>query len=259
MTFEFDAQKYKAASGQQKAWGERLISELELRGGERVLDLGCGDGRLTAELAALVPAGFVVGIDASENMIETARNDHVARNLRFEVEDINALAFEGEFDVVFSNATLHWVKDHARLLGSVFRALKDGGGVRFQFAGDGNCSSLIKVVRAVMSSEEYAGYFEDFDWPWYMPTVEQYRNRLEESAFTEKRVWGENSDKYFASSEEMIRWIDQPSLVPFLRYITVEERQGFRDAVVEGMTEETLQADGRCFETFRRINVLARK
>ena len=74
MEFEFDGEKYKQASEQQKAWGRKLIAELQFEGGERILDLGCGDGVLTAELAKFVPDGSVLGIDASESMIDTAGN-----------------------------------------------------------------------------------------------------------------------------------------------------------------------------------------
>ena len=259
MAFEFDGDKYREASSQQKAWGEGLISELDLRGDERILDLGCGDGRLTAELAECVPDGSVLGIDASEGMIETARKDHAAGNLQFEVRDIDDIDFESEFDVVFSNATLHWVQDHRRLLSGVCRSLKGRGVVRFQFAGDGNCSNLIEVVRAAMGRGEYADYFVGFEWPWYMPTVEEYRSLVDEAAFAEGRVWGQQGDKKFANAEEMVGWIDQPCLVPVLGCIAEKDKGCFRDAVVEAMIERPLQEDGTCFETFRRINVFARK
>jgi len=259
MAFEFDGEKYKLASSQQNAWGMKLISELEFKGGERILDLGCGDGVLTAEMAKLVPDGFVLGIDASESMIETARKYHAGANLRFELLDINDIDFESEFDLVVSNATLHWVKDHRKLLRNVFRALKSRRTARFQFAGDGNCTNLIRILREVMSAKEYETYFLEFEWPWYMPAVDEYRALLGEVAFAEKRVWIENVDKHFVSTETMTKWLDQPSLVPFLGYIAEKDRQHFRNAVVERMIKETLQGDGTYFETFRRINVLARK
>jgi trans-aconitate methyltransferase len=117
MTHEFDGKKYEKASAHQKEWGTKLIAELDLRGTERILDLGCGDGALSAQIADLVPHGEVVGIDASRGMIEAARSK-VKKNLRFVLMDINELNYVEQFDVVFSNATLHWVKDHKRLLRS---------------------------------------------------------------------------------------------------------------------------------------------
>jgi trans-aconitate methyltransferase len=258
MAYEFDADAYERASAHQKEWGLRLIGELDLRGDERVLDLGCGDGRLTAELARLVAQGSVLGIDASDTMIEAARRRACA-NLRFEVKDIDTLDWANEFDVVFSNATLHWIKDHARLLHSVFRALRAGGAIRFNFAGDGNCSHFFKVIRRAMALPGYRAYFDDFDWPWFMPTAPEYETLLRQSDFSDFKVWEQNADRFFQDAEAMIRWIDQPSLVPFLECIAENDRQRFRAFVVERMIDETRQADGRCFETFRRINVWARK
>lgn len=259
MSFEFDGEKYKQASAQQKVWGRKLIAEFQFEGGENILDLGCGDGILTTELAKLVPDGFVLGIDTSESMIETAKKYNAGTNVRFELLDINAIDFESEFDLVFSNATLHWVKNHKKLLSNVLKALKDKGAARFQFAGDGNCSNLIRILKETISVREYSTSFSEFDWPWYMPAVEEYRFLLDEIAFTEKRVWSENGDRHFESAEAMTKWIDQPSLVPFLGYVAEEDRKRFRDIVVKRMIKETLQSDGTYFETFRRINVLTRK
>lgn len=259
MVFEFDAEKYKKASAHQRQWGKKLIAELNLKGVERILDLGCGDGGITAQLAELVPDGLVIGIDASQGMIDSARQTYKAENLKFDLMDINALDFEDEFDVVFSNATLHWVKDHNNLLANVHKSLKADGIVRFNFAADGNCSTFFKVIRQVMAKNQYAGYFEGFEWPWYMPTVDEYEKILKQFGFKEAKVWGENADRYFANAEKMIRWVDQPSIVPFLKCVEMSDKQAFRDAVVEQMIKETLQADGRCFETFRRINVFGKK
>jgi trans-aconitate methyltransferase len=259
MTFEFDGQQYKKASPHQKSWGRAMIDQLELRGDERILDLGCGDGALTARLAQRVPDGLVVGIDASHSMIDTAGSEHRADNLRFVLMDINALNFESEFDVVFSNATLHWITDHDKLLSNVHRALKDGAYLRWQFASDGNCSNLMAVLTEIISQAEYAAHFTGFAWPWYMPSLEQYRAKLEQVPLRDKRLWSTNADQYFAGAKEMTAWIDQPSIVPFLQVLDREQKQKFRNAVVEQMLERTMVADGRCFETFRRINVFARK
>ena len=256
MVHEFDGEKYARVSAHQKEWGARLIDELELRGDERVLDLGCGDGALTAELADRVPRGRVLGIDASEGMIEAARR-HERGNLAFERMDINDLSFEGKFDVVFSNATLHWVKDHDALLANAYRSLVGGGGVRFNFAADGNCAHFFEVVREVMARDAYAGSFASFEWPWTMPSVGAYEALLQRFAFSRSRVWGENADRTFPDAEALIGWIDQPSLVPFLEHGEGADRGRFRDAVVERMLEETGVGDGTYFETFRRINVHA--
>jgi trans-aconitate 2-methyltransferase len=258
MAHEFDGNKYKAASAHQKEWGAKLIQELNLSGTERILDLGCGDGALTAQLAMLVPHGFVLGIDASRGMIEAARA-HVAGNLSFEVRDINEMNFENEFDIVFSNATLHWIKDHDALLENVHRALKSGGALRFNFAGDGNCENFFSVVKEAIQLPQFSRYFSGFEWPWYMPSIAGYELLVQRIPFAQTRVWGENADRHFADRETMIRWIDQPSLVPFMQLVADEHKEEFRQYVIDRMIEKTCQADGRCFETFRRINLVARK
>jgi trans-aconitate 2-methyltransferase len=258
MAYEFDGRKYEKASAHQKEWGAWLISGIGLRGTERVLDLGCGDGTLTARIADLVPAGEVVGIDASRGMIDAAIEKR-RKNLHFILMDINELGFVGEFDLVFSNAALHWVKDHERLFRKVRQSLREDGILRFNFAGDGNCSRFFKVVREAMSLDSFSEYFTGFEWPWYMPSVEEYSQLAQQSGFRDARVWGENADRFFPDKDAMISWIDQPSLVPLLAYVAEADKAVFREYVIERMIDETLQDDGRCFETFRRINIFARK
>ena len=258
MNLGFDGKTYKTASTHQKEWGSKLIAELKLEGIENILDLGCGDGVLTAQLAVLVPQGRVVGVDFSQSMIDTAKQ-HSQPNLSFELFDINQLAYEDMFDVVFSNATLHWIKDHPNLLRRVWQALRLGGIVRFNFAADGNCSTFYRVILEVMSGIRYADCFRQFEWPWYMPKIDDYRVLISQFTFAELKVWGENADRFFPDSDAMIRWIDQPSLLPFLPYIPTAQREAFRAEVISRMIDETRQKDGRCFETFRRIHVFAKK
>ncbi len=258
MPHEFDGRKYEQASAHQKEWGRKLIAELALRGDERVLDLGCGDGTLTAILAGLLPRGSVLGIDSSKGMIAAARARE-AGNLAFSVTDIGDIAFEDEFDVVFSNATLHWVKDHRSLLANVHAALRKDGTARFNFAGEGNCSRLIAVVRRAVSDPRFARHFLDFEWPWYMPGIEEYRRLVGESPFGGGEVWGENADRVFPDADALIRWIDQPSIVPFISRVPEEAKEEFRASVVDAMLSETLQEGGGYFETFRRINLRCRK
>jgi len=256
--FEFDANKYAAGSAHQKEWGKRIISELSISGNESILDLGCGDGIVSKELARLVQHGRVLGIDASDNMIKKARQLKEA-NLSFALTNINDLDFQDEFDLIFSNATLHWIKDHEKLLSNCYCALRRGGIIRFNFAGNGNCSNFNSVAREAMALPGYAAFFQGFEWPWNMPDLEEYGHLVKHSRFAQVKIWEENADRYFECPEDMVKWIDQPSLVPFLKVIPEKERQAFRDLVVEQMLKRTRKPDNRCFETFRRINVLAKK
>lgn len=257
-TFEFDGEKYKKASKHQKEWGNCLIAELLLNGNEEILDLGCGDGGLTEQLAQLVPNGKVLGIDSSEGMIATAKN-RIKPNLAFMQMDINTIDFQNMFNIIFSNATLHWIKNHERLLQNAFRALKENGILLWDFAGDGNCSNFFEVIQEKLQSEKYKKYFSNFEWPWYMPTKNDYEKIVVASGFSTYSITEVNRDRFFSSADEMIKWIDQPSIVPFISIIPEEMKIEFRDDVIKSMLKKTLQPDGTCFETFRRIHVKASK
>jgi trans-aconitate 2-methyltransferase len=255
---DFDGEKYARASTHQKEWGMQTIAGLTLSGRERILDLGCGDGALTLQLATRVPEGYAIGIDSSPSMIASA-SQHSRPNLRFERMHMEQINFEKEFDLIFSNAALHWVKDHGTLLPRVLRALKDNGFCRFSFPGEGNCPTFNATVQDIMAQPAYMNYFRKFVWPWYMPTIEEYRPLLLRLPFSDVQVWGEVADRFFTDAEAMIRWIDQPCLVPFLPAVPEPERERFRASVIQRMLNATVQEDGRHFEKFQRIHVLARK
>ena len=258
MSYEFDGEKYKQASKHQKEWAYEILSGFKLKGNEKILDLGCGDGSISLKIAKLVPRGYVVGIDNSRGMIETA--DKLDRNnLKFILLDINKINFINEFDLIFSNATLHWIKNHKFLLNNIYNSLKNNGIIRFNFAGEGNCSNFLRVIKEVIGYKEYKQFFINFDWPWYMPNIREYKDLLNNSKFRNIKVWTENKDRFFKNSDEMIRWIEQPSIVPFLQYIKGQDKDKFKNDVVNKMIELTQKNDGRCFETFNRINVFAEK
>lgn len=266
MSFEFDGRKYQKASVHQKEWGNEMISmifesraEKGLTEEDWILDLGCGDGVLTKELLRLVPHGKVFGIDASLGMIESAK-PFENEQLTFRHMNINDLDFEDSFQLIFSNAALHWVKDHRMLLVHCYRALKEKGWIQFNFAGEGNCSTFFDVVRLVMAQKNFEENFRSFEWPWYMPSREDYQKLFETlGLFKTFEVTEENKDRFFKNSDEIIRWIDQPSLVPFLAVLPESLKAAFRQQVIDEMLKRTTQADGTCFETFRRICVTAEK
>ena len=221
----------------------------------RTVDLGCGTGNSTAAIARSFPGAALMGVDNSKEMLDKARKD--LPEAEWVEADIAEWQPPHKFDLILSNAALHWVKDHRRLLGNVERSLRPGGRIRFNFAADGNCSHFFKVIREAMALDDFAAYFAQFDWPWYMPTEDAYRALVETAGLGDARVWGENADRCFPDEEAMIRWIDQPSLVPFLVHVAARQKDAFRAFVVRRMIEETKQGDGGCLETFRRINVSA--
>ncbi len=158
--YQWDAREYRASSSNQKRWALELLAQLELKGAERVLDIGCGDGEITAAIAARVPRGSALGMDSSPDMVELAARQHPAvrhPNLAFVVKDARDIDFPEEFDAVFSNACLHWVSDHRPVLRGIGKCLKPGGRVLLQMGGRGNAASVLDALEEVMKFAAMGG------------------------------------------------------------------------------------------------------
>ena len=170
MKQEWDAARYQARHSYVFAHGASLVELLDPRAGERILDLGCGAGQLTARIAE--SGAEVIGIDRSEQMIGEARRNFPL--LRFEVGDAANFTVGAPCDAVFSNAALHWVRDAEGVADSVARALRTGGRFVVEMGGKGNVQGIIDVLR------EVAGPIET---PWYFPSVGEYASVLESHGF----------------------------------------------------------------------------
>jgi SAM-dependent methyltransferase len=156
-----------------------VLDWLAPRSGERILDLGCGDGVLTAEIAAL--GAEVIGVDSSEDFVATCR----ARDLDVRLMDGEALTFDNEFDAVFSNAALHWMTRPERVIAGVRRALKPPGRFVAEFGGHGNVAAIMTALEATAVRH---GVDSSLAHPWFFPTPEIYRTMLEKDGFEVKRI-----------------------------------------------------------------------
>lgn len=159
--------------------GQPVVEWLAPAAGERILDLGCGDGALTEKLAAL--GCQVVGIDAAPDMVAAAK----ARGLDARVMSGAQLTFDGEFDAVFSNAVLHWIKDADAAIAGVARALRAGGRFVGEFGGFGNVVACRAALRAVLLARGIDPAPLD---PWYFPTPDAYAARLAKGGFKVVRI-----------------------------------------------------------------------
>lgn len=173
---EWKADNYARHAHFVPALGEPVMQLLAPRPGERILDLGCGDGVLTEKIAAA--GATVIGVDAAPDMIAAAR----ARGLDARVCDGGRLEFAAEFDAVFSNAALHWMKsDPNAVIGGVKRALKPGGRFVAEMGGHGCVAAITVAIVATLERRGVAGAAAGI--PWYFPTVDDYRARLEDAGF----------------------------------------------------------------------------
>lgn len=186
---EWNSDAYHQISEPQLRWGNKVLSWLNLRGDETVLDVGCGTGRVTAELLNLLPRGRVVAMDISENMLRTARESLAPRfgnRVEFVEADSQFLPFDRTFDGVFSTASLHWVKDHPRLFGSLYRVLCPGAWLCAQCGGYGNIADLLsRVAKLIAQEPAFAKYLAAYDDPWEFSTAETAAERLKLAGFEE--------------------------------------------------------------------------
>lgn len=178
-TNDWDGDDYDATAGFVAAYGESVVDLLDPRPGERVLDLGCGTGRLTAEIAdAVGPEGTVVGLDSAPDMVATARESYPGLSFscvdarEFSVADLDVAAF----DAVFSNAALHWVPraDQRAVAERVVGSLAPGGRFVAELGGTGNVAAIVDAVQAQLRARGY-----EREHPWYFPTVGEHATLLE--------------------------------------------------------------------------------
>ena len=188
---EWNASEYVRQSGLQKAMADEVLGLLQLEGSERVLDVGCGDGRITAEVAARVPRGSVVGVDSSEHMIAFASSHFgspVRPNLMFEVADARRLRFHAEFDQVISFNALHWITDQAAALRSMHSAMKPNATAQLRLVPAGERKSLERVIEETRLLPRWSGYFHNFRDPYLRLTAEEYAGLAEKIGFRVLRI-----------------------------------------------------------------------
>lgn len=201
---DWNAGLYHEISSPQQAWGRRVLDRLPLAGTEDVLDIGCGTGRLTEEIASRVPAGRVVGVDRSAAMLERAHSWLRERSPRttLVLADAAALPFRRVFDAAFSGATLHWIHDHAALFRSIIMALRPGGRLVAQCGGGPNLAVLYGRAERMMREPRFARYFEEWSEPAYFADVETTRRRLTAAGFVDVAVSLEEAPTRFDSPEQ---------------------------------------------------------
>nr|WP_163504020.1 class I SAM-dependent methyltransferase [Halomonas socia] len=159
--------------------GSDVVKLLAPQAGERILDLGCGDGALTERLAKL--GVDILGVDSSEAMVEATRQ----RRITAQLIDAHQLPFDHEFDAVFSNAALHWMLEPQAVIAGVKRALKPGGRFVAEFGGHGNVAA---ICTALLASLQFRGISARGRHPWYFPTADEYRRLLETAGFRVEEI-----------------------------------------------------------------------
>lgn len=235
---------YRAHAAFVPALGNALL-ELVPSGARDVLDLGCGDGVLTAALAARHPR--VLGVDSSEALLQEAR----LRGLEVRALDGQRLDFEGAFDAVFSNAALHWMKDADAVLGGVYRALRPGGAFVAELGGKRNTATLLEAVLAALARRGIDGAARI---PWYFPSPAEYTARLEQAGLRVQALW------YFERPTrlpgDVVGWLETfgDALV---HAVPADERPALLHEVREAVRPALCDAQGAWTLDYVRLRVVA--
>lgn len=256
----WDPKDYARNSSQQQIWARELIAKLRLRGHERVLDIGCGDGKVTAEIASRVPRGEVVGLDNSRAMIGFAQQafaQGVHANLSFVVGDASALPFVEKFDVVFSNAALHWVYDHRPVLAGIARSLRPGGRVLLQMGGAGNAAGMLRVMENAMREPRWRECFRGFAFRYGFHGPAEYRDWLRAAGLAPIRVELVPKRMEHDGADGLAGWL-RTTWVPYVHAIPEGERPAFvREVVGRYLDEHPLTSEGKAVVGMSRLEIEA--
>jgi len=230
----WDPKLYSSSSSAQKSWGLELLAKIDFKGNERVLDVGCGDGKLSAEIAKNLPEGSVLGIDLSEAMIAFARSHYPPEkfpNLSFMQMDVNKLNFDSEFDIVFSNAMLHWIKAPEAVLKGFRKSLKPDGVFLAQFGGRGNAAEVLKNVDSMLENKKWSSYFRDFAFPYGFYGPEEYGKWLKNAGFLVKRLEMYSKDMALEGEKGLFAWIAS-TWHPYTQQVPEELKENFINDLV---------------------------
>lgn len=259
--YKWDPDGYAEYSESQKEWAIELIKKLKLQDNEHILDIGCGDGKVTKLISEFVPNGKVIGIDSSKEMIEFASSKYQkskCKNLKFIKMDAAQIEFNECFDVVFSNAALHWIRDHHPVLKCIYQALRPGGRVIVQMGGKGNANSVIEILHDLMNYDKWKRYFKDFSFPYGFYSPAEYKEWLIEAGFKVLRIELIKKDRVHNNIDEFKGWI-RTQWLPYTSRIPEPRREEYIDMVREEFNKRYSPKDNKIIVEMQRLEYEAIK
>ena len=257
MAEEWDAGTYQRVSEPQVAWGRRVVERIPCRGDERVLDAGCGSGRVTRMIAERVPRGTVEAVDGSARMVEEARRQLADLGPRVTVRqsDLLELVVAPPVDLIVSTATFHWITDHARLFARMFAALAPEGRLIAQCGGVGNIARTMRMADEVAAREPFTGALEgmsnDLLFADHLSTV----TRLRGAGFEDPAAWLEEAPACFDDLDICAQFLATVVLRRHIALLGAERGRAFSEEVARRLRAP----DGRMVIDYVRLNMQARR
>ncbi|MGH2946174.1 MAG: class I SAM-dependent methyltransferase [Solirubrobacteraceae bacterium] len=243
----WDAASYERISGPLEAMGREVLDRLDLRGDERVLDAGCGTGRVTAALLDRLPHGEVIAVDGSPAMVEQARARLEGR-ADVRVADLLELELERPVDAILSTATFHWIADHDRLFARLRDALVPGGRLVAQCGGEGNVAALAEAARRVGARAAFAPVLAGWTGPWRFAGADETADRLRRLGWVDVWTW---SHHVRVEPDDPREYLGTVALGSHLERLAPTLREPFVDAVIGELDEPIVD--------YVRLNILARR
>jgi trans-aconitate methyltransferase len=261
-TAKWNAADYAANSVVQQSWARELIAKLKLHGDEHILDVGCGDGKVTAEISHAVPRGSATGIDASAEMIAFAKKTFPGDkfpNLEFYVTDAREIHFARRFDVVFSNAALHWVDDHEKFLQGAGAALKSGGRLIVSCGGKGNAHDVFLAMRPELRQKRWRQFFRKMPTAYFFYAPDDYKRWLPKFGFKAKNIHLADKDATYPGAKGFATWL-RTTWIPYAQRVPEDLQEEFIAAVTERyVAKHPSDADGKVHVKMVRLEIDAVK
>jgi len=260
---QWNPAEYAANSAVQQSWAREVIARLHLRGDEHILDVGCGDGKVTAELAQAVPQGLVLGVDASPEMIAYAQQAFPAAkisNLAFQIRDARKLETVGSgFHLVFSNAALHWVDDHPAILRGAAAVLQPGGRLVVSCGGKGNAQEVFLAFRSEWRLPRWRGFFRNLPAPYYFYSPDDYQRWLPKFGFQIIALKLTPKDATYAGPDGLAAWL-RTTWLPYVQRVPPQLREDFIAAVTRRfLAKHPPDAEGKVHVRMVRLEIDAEK
>jgi trans-aconitate methyltransferase len=259
---KWNAADYAANSVVQQNWARELIAKLNLRGDENILDVGCGDGKVTAEIAQHLPNGTATGIDASPQMIGFAKKTFPPAkfsNLRFRAMDARKIKFERQFDLVFSNAALHWIDDHEKILRGAAAILKSNGRLIISCGGKGNAQDVFVALRPEMRLKCWREFFRKMPKPYFFYAPEDYKKWLPKFSFKIQEIKLAPKDAIYEGANGFGAWL-RTTWIPYVQRVPEDLREEFIAAVTQRyVAKHPLDAENKVHVKMVRLEIDAVK